>query len=113
MNKLPAGTSLLPLLDIGKHGTYSSAHSRTSKLRGKASTYWCIHCMGPAAEWALMKPRHHGTVKRYGRETKVEWSMNPNDYAPMCKRCHVTFDNATRAKRRAMRALLTIKWNVM
>lgn len=67
---------------------YGGAHKRTSRTRGAASDHQC-RCGAPAQEWALLKGRTPTGIDTKGRT----YSADPNDYMPMCCRCHRRYDN--------------------
>jgi hypothetical protein len=69
--------------------TYASMHQRIYRKRGKASTYTCINCGTTAAEWACIRNK---TVEGTHCGIKVRWSINVDDYDPMCSRCHARLD---------------------
>ncbi|CAN5549341.1 hypothetical protein BH11ACT6_BH11ACT6_29840 [soil metagenome] len=80
----------------GDAASYSAAHLRTSKARGRARDHACVDCSGPAAEWSYQ----HGSDKELtelrsmprGSERLVTYSPDPDDYAPRCKSCHTKYD---------------------
>ena len=89
------GRRVLPLLDLSGHGSYSSAHDRCRRRRGKPNEYLCAMCrQRPGRDWSLMpgRGRHVGVKEIMGRMTDVAWSMNPADYRPLCKSCHNKLD---------------------
>lgn len=74
--------------------TYNSAHYRVKRERGYAEAYPCVGCGGQAADWALRydaSERHDGDD---GKGHPVQYSGNPSDYQPMCRKCHKTYDMA-------------------
>ncbi len=75
--------------------SYGAVHSRVSRARGPASEYRCKQCDGPAAQWAY---NHCDPNERQfllnGRE--YPYSLDLNNYMPMCRSCHQTFDLAYR-----------------
>lgn len=72
-----------------KHG-YVTAHQRVSARRSKATTYACVKCAGPAAEWAYNHeaPDGEAITDHKGRV----YSNNPRFYVPMCVACHRSHD---------------------
>lgn len=75
--------------------SYTSAHERVMRLRGKASGHQCCDCEGQAAEWSY---NHQGLVELSasfmweGKLREVKYSGEPADYEPRCKSCHIKFD---------------------
>ena len=71
-------------MDQDEARTYTRNHSKVWSRLDKASYHGCRHCATrgeytPAAEWAQI----HGTD-----------GSNPlTDYMPLCKACHVLYDN--------------------
>lgn len=55
-------------------------HDRVRRARGDVKGYPCVECDGPAVHWATI----HGTD-----------GMKPEDYQPMCQRCHQVYDGVT------------------
>lgn len=70
--------------------TYSGAHANVTLLRGRAAEHECP-CGAPAKEWAL----RHDASGIQSNSAGQEFSTEPNDYAPMCFRCHRLYDKAT------------------
>jgi hypothetical protein len=68
--------------------TYSGAHRHVTILRGKATAYTC-RCGNPAHEWAY---DHACPAERVNRG--MVFSLNPDRYLPMCRRCHRLFDKS-------------------
>jgi hypothetical protein len=66
--------------------SYNSAHARTRRERGSAKHQDCVICDGPARDWAL----RHGCERLEGSEGW--YSPDPQDYDPMCRRCHIAYD---------------------
>jgi len=66
---------------------YGAAHRRTMRARGRASEHLCVSCDGPARQWALaVLPIMHDV------DTGLGYSLDPNDYVPMCISCHYKAD---------------------
>lgn len=68
--------------------SYMAMHNRLRQWRGSARDYSCP-CGKRAQEWAYQGSRHE-RVDPEGRR----YSVNPDDYAPMCHRCHRLLDKA-------------------
>lgn len=56
---------------------YSTVHHRVYRARGPAASYDCEHCGGPALDWAWL----------HGKD-----GMSPDDFMPLCRKCHVAYD---------------------
>lgn len=69
--------------------TYLEAHLAVKAARGKASDYPCAECGDPARDWAY---QHEGEPEAFS-ETGAPYSTDVNAYAPMCRGCHVRYDN--------------------
>jgi len=67
--------------------TYSGAHANVTLHRGRAAEHECP-CGAQAKEWAL----RHGAPGIQSNSDGQEFSTEPNDYAPMCFRCHRLYD---------------------
>lgn len=81
--------------------TYETAHFRIARRRGRAATYEC-ECGEPAEEWAYRgesPTEQEGTRTRRRRGVpytiRSTWSGNPDDYDPLCRRCHARRDGRT------------------
>ena len=67
---------------------YNPAHERVKQLWGPAKTHSCIECGGVASDWA-----YDGTdptqLYGYAGHGDGHWySLYPEFYMPMCRRCH-------------------------
>jgi len=67
--------------------SYSTAHDRIARVRGKAIQHKCCSCGGPARQWA-----YQGSDQELVNEAGLRYSENPDDYAPMCSSCHKRLD---------------------
>lgn len=65
---------------------YQRRHSRVHATRGRAKTYKCVDCGGPAFDWS----QRHGTDG---------WDVN--DYDPRCRKCHRAYDGSPCLGRKA------------
>lgn len=79
---------LRQFLTLGKHPpspiSYWAAHSRVRRERGPASMYDCVECAQfRADEWAYAG----WSLFEQADEHNV-WSPFPEDYDPLCRRCH-------------------------
>lgn len=73
--------------------TYSGAHARVRKLRGRASDHRCVDCLGQATHWAY----RHGSPSEVSGEWVgfvLAYSPDPMDYDPRCTPCHKAYDLA-------------------
>lgn len=72
-----------------KHPKYLSAHCRIAVIRGKASTHTC-ECGHPTIHWAF---RHDTPNDRFQLDDRNgPFSSDPNDYTPLCRKCHDLYD---------------------
>jgi hypothetical protein len=62
---------------------YQAAHRRVRKLWGRASQYPCVMCDHQAEQWA------YDWADPSSREYYSDW---PEFYMPLCRSCHVKFD---------------------
>jgi ribosomal protein L31 len=62
----------------GEGATYSSIHDWIREKKGKARNYKCVHCNKQARDWANIDH----TLSR-----------DLDDYIPLCRKCHIKFDN--------------------
>ena len=69
---------------------YDAIHRRLKIDLGFASEYSCVNCFDVADEWSLMH-RQECDV-HYDTHTGKPYSLDLNDYMPMCKSCHVKYD---------------------
>lgn len=69
--------------------TYSGAHVNVTLHRGKAILHLC-QCGKTAQEWAL---RHDAPGVQSDTNGK-KFSVDPDDYRPMCYRCHRLYDKS-------------------
>lgn len=72
---------------LGPSGA-QAVHSRLYRAYGMARDRACIECGKPARDWAYQYSSADEQVDAFGQR----WSENLDDYAPMCRRCHVNFD---------------------
>jgi len=68
---------------------YHTTHLHLKNERGRAAQYACDHCGQSAAEWAYIA---EGAAERLLTPTGMEYSMNLQDYAPLCVSCHRRYD---------------------
>jgi hypothetical protein len=72
----------------GASVTYRTAHTRVSKLWGRASNYPCIACGGQAREWAYDGTDHGELTYLFKGKYPMKYSPYPEFYMPMCLLCH-------------------------
>jgi hypothetical protein len=86
---------------------YGSAHDRVRKMRGHARTHLCVSCAEKAADWALRKDAQTRRVEQSGPSAGYPFSPNPDDYQPMCRSCHNSYDSDVpwRPKPRVVRGI--------
>lgn len=66
----------------GDTAKYQALHLRVEKRKGKASTHICAGCAKVIAkDWANLSGNY----------------ADPDDYAPMCRKCHRAYDKARRS----------------
>lgn len=75
---------------------YNAAHRAVTKARGSASTHECIACGGPAKHWALRPDAKLILVDAWSHNKGLSYSLDVDDYWPMCVRHHRAMDAATR-----------------
>ncbi|MEV0733311.1 hypothetical protein [Polymorphospora sp. NPDC050346] len=75
--------------------TYNGAHSRVKRERGSASRHLC-RCGKQAEQWAYSHADYDQVRMTEGREAGKPYSLDPQHYSPMCRRCHARFDQARR-----------------
>ena len=68
-------------------GTYRTIHRKLQRTRGPASNYTCS-CGEPAVQWAY---QFTGEELR-APDGRFPHSLDPDDYEPMCRKCHQAFD---------------------
>lgn len=74
---------------------FTAAHVRVRTLWGPASRYRCIECGENAKDWAYdgTDPAEIlGPGKGSGSGSLMRYSLYPEFYMPMCRKCHVTMD---------------------
>lgn len=72
----------------GEQVGYGAALARLRNARGKASDYPCRDCSAPAFRWVLV-----GQATREDSRGRT-YSLDHDDYAPLCARCHRIGKNA-------------------
>lgn len=84
---------------------YVAAHNRVRRLRGRAHEHQCCDCGSPATEWSYMHNDPSELISDQGTSAGCLYSLNPDCYAPRCRRCHRRFDlvhgNASNRKLRS------------
>ena len=74
---------------------YGGAHQRVKKLHGPPSAHRCVDCGECATEYAFNNS--DGPDVRVG-ERGLRYSVNPEDYDPVCRSCHRQRDRPTHCK---------------
>lgn len=72
--------------------SYSTAHVRVARVRGKPSAYECIDCRGEAQQWSHVWGPRSRRCPRSGRW----YSPDPMSYVPRCIPCHKRADLAAK-----------------
>ena len=77
----------------GAELSFAGVHKRLSRLRGPASRYQCVDCMGRAREWSYdgLDPRQ---LMGESRGVVMAYSLDLSHYHPRCTSCHRKFDGA-------------------
>lgn len=79
--------------------SYNSAHMRTKKLRGSASSFKCVGCDSRAQDWSLNdleNPNHLEGPNPGTPGMLLRYSLDPMDYVPRCRKCHRNYDKGVR-----------------
>lgn len=74
--------------DVG----YATAHARVRLAKGFARDHVCKECGGRATDWAYSNSCPNQMVDEDGKR----YSLDVNQYEPMCHLCHVRRDAAYR-----------------
>jgi hypothetical protein len=61
----------------GQDAGYKSRHKRVYRARGSAKSHACDECGNPARDWARIHERD---------------GLDPYDYRPLCRSCHIRYD---------------------
>ena len=69
--------------------TAQSVHSRLYRSKGAAKSHPCVGCGKTARDWAYQYP---GGGQELVDASGQRFSESMEDYAPMCRACHVAFD---------------------
>lgn len=67
---------------------YYQMHRALDASRGKASSHHC-RCGEPAQDWAYQHTAGEDELVEDG----LPFSLNPDDYEPMCRSCHAELDD--------------------
>lgn len=68
--------------------TYLAAHKVVTRARGQATWQKCVDCGRTALDWSL---RYEADAD-YDERKGMYYSMDPGDYEPRCRSCHVDYD---------------------
>jgi hypothetical protein len=72
---------------------YAAAHARIKTERGLPSQHRCAHCGRGAQDWALIAGKGQSRRGKQRRpSTEFVYSLDPDDYIPLCHRCHMKYD---------------------
>lgn len=80
--------------------TYATAHRWIWDTNGPAAEHKCVQCSKQARDWAYDGEDPLEVVAQFAHKGLV-YSLNPNHYKPMCKKCHCAFDAEMRRNRKA------------
>jgi hypothetical protein len=86
----PRGSAPLPTTRYasGDEVGYAAVHARLRRGFGNARTHQCVECGNAAEDWAY---DHQDADER--RDSRgLPYSVRPEHYRPMCRRCHLEFD---------------------
>jgi hypothetical protein len=89
--------------------TCEQVHAGLFWYYGSASDRTCIACGNPARDWAYQYTAGDAELVN---EKGTRYSENFEDYAPMCRRCHFTFDSAADPVIGATRGLANVHGRV-
>lgn len=85
---------------LSKEVGYAAAHGRVRSVFGRATSHACEGngCDRAAEGWALTVTHgpcvrtEHKRDDRNGKIRPMQYSLNPADYRPLCRPCHVRLD---------------------
>lgn len=77
--------------DYSEVVTYSQAHLRLKKDKGRPAHYACVTCGETAHEWAYMG----GCPNEIDDGVHGKYSVDQDRYQPMCRPCHRRHDRAS------------------
>ena len=80
--------------------TYVTAHRWIWDANGPAAEHECVQCGKTAQDWAYDGEDPLEVIAQFTHKGLV-YSLNPNHYKPMCKKCHCAFDAELRRNRKA------------
>lgn len=69
--------------------TAQAVHSRLYRSKGAAKSHPCVGCGKTARDWAYQYPKGGPELADASGQ---RFSESMEDYAPMCRACHVAFD---------------------
>lgn len=81
--------------------SYTAAHARIRRERGRAQHHICVVCGDQANNWALKADATDLLTEPEGRYKGTKYSVDPFAYQPMCQACHKAFD-ATEGHRKGV-----------
>lgn len=82
--------------------TYSGAHQRVRRLRGKAADYPCADCGGRADQWSYdgldLNEQIEQRKRIDGEMVPMAYSLETKHYHPRCDSCHRSLDRHRRGE---------------
>lgn len=93
----PINMGLYPAMPPTNPCSYSQAHHRLARWRGRARYHTC-QCGAPAESWSYRGDSQHeqeGLVPDGDKQKFVRWSPWIMDYDPLCLVCHMERDGHT------------------
>lgn len=83
-----------PKIKVLDAKSYVGMHIKVARERGKAAEHRCHDCDAPADDWAY---DHSDPNERYRREWGCPYSLDIYRYRPLCRPCHIEFDQQQEA----------------
>lgn len=77
----------------GPAESYVGIHLKVARERGPASEQRCEHCEETADDWAY---DHSDPEELYRPEYGSPYSLDTARYLPLCRTCHIKFDDSSR-----------------
>lgn len=73
---------------------YHAVHQRIGHERGSASRHPCKRCGEPAEQWAYLGGDPDAQSDADGKDAGLTYSLDLNQYVPLCRCCHGKYDRA-------------------
>lgn len=89
---------------------YRAAHARVQKARGAARGHRCEDCGEQAHEWSYSHGDPDELIADDPTHAGMAYSLDPVQYAPRCRGCHVKHDKAAARRRRGEPGKVTAGW---